>query len=79
MAGQRYFGDADSQQAWQSLKSEKGAALVDVRTAAEWSYVGLPDVTDTGAPLLRVECADREEYKSTYRAKTLHAPRIRGA
>ena len=37
------------------MSSEPGAALVDVRTAAEWSYVGLPDLSAIGAPLLRVE------------------------
>jgi rhodanese-related sulfurtransferase len=55
VAGQNYYGDADPQEAWKTLASETGAALVDVRTAAEWSYVGLPDLSETGAPLLRIE------------------------
>ena len=55
MAGQDYLGDVGPEETWQSLASEPGAVLVDVRTAAEWSYVGLPDLSSIGAPLLRVE------------------------
>jgi len=29
--------------------------MIDVRTAAEWTFVGLPDLSATGRPLLRVE------------------------
>jgi rhodanese-related sulfurtransferase len=43
------------EEAWQSLASEPVAALVDVRTIAEWNYVGLPDLSSLRAPLLRVE------------------------
>lgn len=50
-----YHGDVTPEEAWQMLTSEPGAALVDVRTTAEWSYVGLPDLSSIGAPLLRVE------------------------
>ena len=55
LAGQGYHGDAGSEETWQVLAKEPGAVLVDVRTAAEWSYVGLPDLSSIGAPLLRVE------------------------
>jgi rhodanese-related sulfurtransferase len=34
--------------AWETLSTDKSARLVDVRTNAEWSYVGLPDLQDTG-------------------------------
>jgi rhodanese-related sulfurtransferase len=51
----RYAADVTPDEAWQALASEPGAALVDVRTVAEWNYVGLPDVSSAGAPLLRVE------------------------
>ena len=30
---------------WAKLKSDAGAVLVDVRTIAEWAYVGLPDLS----------------------------------
>ena len=50
-----YQADVTPAEAWSTLSNEPGAALVDVRTAAEWSYVGLPDVSTIGAPFLRVE------------------------
>jgi len=38
---------------WQSLSEESDAALVDVRTDAEWNFVGLPDLSAIGKqPLL---------------------------
>jgi rhodanese-related sulfurtransferase len=50
-----YQADVTPEEAWSALKSEPGAALVDVRTAAEWNYVGLPDLAPIGKELLRVE------------------------
>ena len=35
-------------QAWEALKSEANARLVDVRTDAEWNFVGVPDLAATG-------------------------------
>lgn len=52
---QRYRGDVSPEEAWKTLTNEPGAALVDVRTIAEWSFVGLPDLAAIGKPLLRVE------------------------
>jgi rhodanese-related sulfurtransferase len=51
----RYAADVTPDEAWKTLTSEPGAALIDVRTMAEWSYVGLPDLSAIDAPLLRVE------------------------
>lgn len=51
----RYFADVTPEEAWEALAGKAGAALVDVRTMAEWNYVGLPDLSGIGAPLLRVE------------------------
>ena len=50
-----YAGDIASTAAWELLKAEAGAQLVDVRTMAEWSYVGLPDLTALGRRVLTVE------------------------
>jgi rhodanese-related sulfurtransferase len=55
MSSGGYRGDVQPQQAWEVLASEPSAALVDVRTTAEWAYVGLPDLSETSAPLLRIE------------------------
>jgi len=38
-----YAGDLTPQQAWDLLTSDDRAVLVDVRTDAEWRYVGIPD------------------------------------
>lgn len=35
-------------QAWDALQSDAQAQLVDVRTEAEWSFVGLPDLAAAG-------------------------------
>jgi rhodanese-related sulfurtransferase len=40
---------------WTKLKSDAGAVLVDVRTIAEWAYVGLPDLTAAGKQPVLVE------------------------
>jgi rhodanese-related sulfurtransferase len=35
-------------QTWDALRTEAKAQLVDVRTDAEWTYVGLPDLSAAG-------------------------------
>ena len=50
-----YAGDVDPTRAWGVLKEEASAMLVDVRTIAEWSYVGLPDLSELGKQPLFVE------------------------
>lgn len=35
-------------QVWNAMGTDKQAQMVDVRTDAEWTYVGLPDLTETG-------------------------------
>jgi rhodanese-related sulfurtransferase len=38
---------------WEALQADPNAFLVDVRTDAEWSFVGLPDLTEAGkSPVL---------------------------
>ncbi|MBL4666785.1 MAG: rhodanese-like domain-containing protein [Sneathiella sp.] len=43
-----YAGDVTVAQAWKMLDENPGAVLVDVRTTAEWAYVGLPDLAKLG-------------------------------
>ena len=33
---------------WERLRDDPGAMLVDVRTDAEWNFVGLPDLSELG-------------------------------
>ena len=46
-----YAGDISPEDAWKVLETDPKAVLVDVRTHAEWAYVGLPDVSSLGKDL----------------------------
>ena len=50
-----YAGDVTPAEAWEALCHAPAAVLVDVRTAAEWTYVGLPDLRRIGKEVVRVE------------------------
>ncbi len=50
-----YAGDLTPEQAWTVVSGEDEGVLVDVRTAAEWTYVGVPDTSSTGRPLVTVQ------------------------
>ncbi len=54
MAG-RFVGDVSCGEAWRALAESESAVLVDVRTRAEWSYVGLPDLSSLKRPVIQVE------------------------
>jgi len=43
-----YAGDVSPSYAYDVLKAEESAVLIDVRTRAEWSFVGVPDLSDLG-------------------------------
>jgi rhodanese-related sulfurtransferase len=49
-----YAGDLSPTEAWELLEREPEAALVDVRSEAEWVFVGVPDVTELGRKLVTV-------------------------
>jgi rhodanese-related sulfurtransferase len=40
--------DVSPRATWQELVQDKDAMLVDVRTDAEWTFVGVPDLTSIG-------------------------------
>lgn len=40
-----YAGDVDPTEAWKMLSLSEQATLVDVRSQAEWSFVGTPDLS----------------------------------
>jgi rhodanese-related sulfurtransferase len=54
-----YAGDISVQDAWDRLKT--GARLVDVRTMAEWNFVGLPDLSEVGR---EVACVEWQSFPS---------------
>lgn len=43
-----YAGDLSVQDAWALLRSDPSARLIDVRTSAEWNFVGIPDLAELG-------------------------------
>lgn len=43
-----YAGDITPDDAWRILGQDSGAVLVDVRSDAEWSFVGVPDLSAIG-------------------------------
>ena len=49
---QSYAGDILPTAAWEILEREPASALIDVRTPAEWAYVGLPDLSALGKQVL---------------------------
>ncbi|QIE55885.1 rhodanese-like domain-containing protein [Pikeienuella piscinae] len=49
------IGEVDPEAAWAALRSERKAMLIDVRTRAEWSFVGLPDLSEAGAEVALIE------------------------
>jgi rhodanese-related sulfurtransferase len=55
MASEGYAGDLDAEDVWPRLKEDPVAQLVDVRTRAEWSYVGVPDLRGIGKTPILVE------------------------
>lgn len=50
-----YAGDITPKAAWALLKENPEAVLVDVRTSAEWKWVGVPDLAELGRDVVYVE------------------------
>lgn len=50
-----YAGDITPLESWKILGENPEAVLVDVRTAAEWNWVGVPDLTGLGREVVFVE------------------------
>ncbi|WP_316857961.1 rhodanese-like domain-containing protein [uncultured Cohaesibacter sp.] len=50
-----YAGDIDVLEAWQEMSKDPTAVLIDVRTHAEWNYVGVPTFDDPQREVLLVE------------------------
>jgi rhodanese-related sulfurtransferase len=50
-----YAGDVSGQDTWDALRKDIKAQLVDVRTEAEWNFVGVPDLSELGRSALLCE------------------------
>jgi rhodanese-related sulfurtransferase len=55
----QYAGDIGAADAWELLKSDPRAQLVDVRTIAEWNFVGVPDLSSLGR---RAHCIEWQQF-----------------
>jgi rhodanese-related sulfurtransferase len=42
-------------QVWEALRKDPKAQLVDVRTDAEWTFVGLPDLASAGKQVVPIQ------------------------
>ncbi len=54
-----YAGDISAAEAWDRLQRDPKAQLIDVRTVAEWNFVGVPDLEDLGR---RVHCVEWQSF-----------------
>ena len=54
MSDDTYAGDLAPKQTWEMLAENPKARLVDVRTDAEFAYVGNPDLSGLGKEVIRV-------------------------
>lgn len=50
-----YAGDVSPEDAYAAVTADPDALLVDVRTRAEWNYVGVPDLGGAGREVRLVE------------------------
>lgn len=50
-----YAGDVSPREAWQALAADPKAQLVDVRTRAEWTFVGMPGLGEIGKEAILLE------------------------
>ncbi|WP_067852218.1 rhodanese-like domain-containing protein [Nocardia shimofusensis] len=53
-----YAGDITPSQAWELLRDNPAAVLIDVRTEAEWRFVGVPDTSSIDRPTALIEWVD---------------------
>lgn len=50
-----YAGDVDASETWERLANEPNSFLIDVRTIAEWTYVGMPDLSSVSKSVILIE------------------------
>ena len=50
-----YAGDLSPRESWNRISGDGAAQLIDVRTDAEWNFVGVPDLSDIGREALLCE------------------------
>jgi rhodanese-related sulfurtransferase len=58
-----HIEDVPVEEVWARLESEVESVLIDVRTRAEWAFVGLPDLSEVGKRVLTVEWQTSPEHR----------------
>ena len=46
--------DVSPRAAWEALRADPDAMLVDVRTDAEWNFVGIPELSEAGKQVVLI-------------------------
>lgn len=70
--------EVDPVEACKLLESDSGAVLIDVRTQAEWAFVGLPDLSASGCPLWPIEWVAYPDMARNPRFASVLAARLDG-
>lgn len=60
----QYAGDVMPAEAWGVLQDDPASVLIDVRTAAEWTFVGVPDLSGIGKA---VQCVAWQQFPDMMR------------
>ena len=55
MSQSGFKGDVSAREAWDALVEAGQAVLLDVRSAAEWAFVGGPDLVSLGKEVIKIE------------------------
>jgi rhodanese-related sulfurtransferase len=55
VGGEVHIDSLSVEATWARLQRDPGSILIDVRTNAEWAYVGLPDLSSVGKKPVLVE------------------------
>jgi rhodanese-related sulfurtransferase len=58
VGGEVQIESVSVEETWTRLRSDAGSVLIDVRTGAEWAFVGLPDLSSLGKRPVLVEWQD---------------------
>jgi rhodanese-related sulfurtransferase len=76
-----YAGDISAADAYSMLERDESAVLVDVRTKAEWAYVGVPDLSGIDKETIFVEWQEFPAMKvaADFAPRLLEILRARGA
>jgi rhodanese-related sulfurtransferase len=74
-----YSGDIQPTEAWEMLKGDPKAQLVDVRTAAEWNFVGVPDLSAARRATILIEWQSFPSMARNPQFESLVAERLKAA